>query len=91
MKKTKTGSFLKKDRGSKQEENMVTNCWVTNRRDEVHTRQNSAEKTEMPVREKPTAGNNLKSGTQTVLVCGVKSPGKESVYQVSLYVHENKP
>jgi len=62
---------------------MVTNCWVTSRRNVIPAKQNSTQR----VREKPTAGNNLKSVTQTVLVCGVGSPGTESVYQVFLYVH----
>lgn len=47
--------------------------------------------TELPVREKPTVRNNIKPDTQTALFHGVRSPGKEFVYQVFLYVHQNKP
>lgn len=43
------------------------------------------EETELHVTEKPTAGNNLNSDTQTVLVCAVGSSGRESVYQVFLH------
>lgn len=49
------------------------------------------EETELSVREKPTIRNNIKPDTQTVLLHGVRSPGKEFVYQVFLYVHQNKP
>lgn len=47
--------------------------------------------TELPVREKPTVRNNIKPDTQTLLLHEVRSTGKEFVYQVFLYAHQNKP
>lgn len=44
----------------------------------------------LPVREKPTVRSDIKPDTRTVLLHGVRSPGKEFVYQVSFYVHQNK-
>lgn len=88
----KEGLFDKrKDRGSKQEESWSPAPGSQTREMKYTEDRTLLKETELPVRVKPTVRNNIKPDTQTVLLHGVRSPGKEFVYQVFLYVPQNKP